>query len=175
MCVSQAAWVRTQVHFSPVSATPLSNFKVLMSQEWGGRRHSIPLGQTEWGKPSQEEKGNLFTGFAVAVSYTVLWNQSLERDAGEWRLRHRPRAQKKSISPQWGGGRPEGRGQAGGWEVQSQSTRVHNSPAILHTSAVHSHLHARVTHSCHNAGGLWARKIKYKYINSLIFTEKPES
>lgn len=143
MCVSQAAWVRTQVHFSPDYTTSLSNFKVLMSQEWGGRRHSTPPGQTEWGKPSQEEeKGNLFMGFAAAVSPTAVY--SLQGD--EWKLKYKPRAQKKSISPRWGRKHKE---EEGG-KAKQQKT-VQNLPATALSPKVCSLLCARLSPSCHVA------------------------
>lgn len=152
MCVSQAAWVRTQVHFSPDYTTPLSNFKVLMSQEWGCRRRSSPLGQAERGKPSQEEeKGNLFMGFAAAISPTAVY--SLQGDG--WRLKYKPRAQKKSISPQWGGKHKEKEG-----EKAKQQGSVQNSPATALSPKVHSCLCSRLSPSCHV---VWDRKnIKYK-------------
>lgn len=82
-----------------------------MSQEWGGRRRSTPLGQIERGKPSQEEKGNLFMGFAVAVSPAAVWSQFIlfremnggwDTDPELWR-RASPHGEEESIKEEEGG------------------------------------------------------------------------
>lgn len=165
MCVSQAAWVRTQVHFSPDYTTPLSNFKVLMSQEWGGRRRSTP-----WDRLSQESphkrrrRGISLLGFAAAISPTAVY--SLQGD--EWRLKYKPRAKKKSISPQWGGKHKE---EEGG-KAKQQGT-VQNSPATALSPKVCSSLCVKASPSHHIAWVMIEKISNINIVDSSMFTEKP--
>lgn len=151
MCVSQAAWVRTQVHFSPDYTTPLSNFKVLMSQEWGGRRRSSPP-RTDWARKAltRGREGESLYGFCCCNQPCCSLESvySLQRD--EWRLTHGPRAQKKSISPRWRGRHKRRGGRERGTKLNHR-TAVQNSPATPYSSVVHSCLCARVPHSRHIA------------------------
>lgn len=84
----------------------------------------MPLGQTEQGKPSQEEeKWNLLTGFAVAVGPIVLWSQftlfrEMLRDGGgdvDPGLRRSGSVQSDEESL---------KEEEEEWKVQSQSTKV---------------------------------------------------
>lgn len=151
MCVSQAAWVRTQVHFSLDYATPLSNFKVLMSQEWGGRRRSSPP-RTDWARKAltRGREGESLYGFYCCNQPRCSSESVYSLQTDEYRLRHGSRAQKKSISSWWGG-RHKGRGRRErGTKINHRGT-VQNSPARPCSSVVHSHLCARVPYSCHIA------------------------